>query len=184
MLSRGEAGGCLSSTRPLFTRPKQIPLSQNQFAIVDDADFKQLNKFKWYVIKPQTGGFVAARNTPRVKGKRRLVLMHRVIMNTPAGMDTDHRNHDTLDNQRHNLRVCTSSENKQNSLSRKGSSSEYKGVSWHKRTQKWQARIKINGKQQYLGIFSDEETAARAYDRAARELFGEFAHCNFPEKVA
>lgn len=104
--------------------------------------------------------------------------MHRIIVDAPAGMVVDHINHDALDNRRANLRVCTQSQNLGNQI-RKLGSSKYKGVSWHKAAQKWHARIQKNDAHVSLGLFDSETDAARAYDSAAREHFGEFALCNF-----
>ena len=158
---------------------KRISLTQGQFAIVDDADFKRLSLHKWYADKTPRG-FVAVRNSPTVNGKRTRIYMHRVVMDAPSDMQVDHRNHDTLYNRRENLRVCTNSQNQQNCLSHKNSFSRYKGVCWHKRGKHWLAQIKFNGKGRFLGYFTDEIDAAKAYDKEARKLFGEFALCNFP----
>jgi len=156
---------------------KQIPLTQGQFAIVDDADYDWLNQYKWCADKTGCGGYRATRGFWR-NGKCTKVYMHRQIMNAPVGMDVDHRDHNTLDNQRHNLRVCTHAENGYNQASKTGTS-RFKGVSWHKQPGKWEAYIQVDGKQRYLGLFTDEVEAAETYDKAARELFGEFAYCNF-----
>ena len=90
------------------------------------------------------------------------------------------RDGDGLDNRRCNLRVCTRSQNNMNERPR-GGTSEFKGVSWDNAISKWRPRIKHNGKQCYLGIFTDEIDAALAYDEAARIYFGPFARANFPQ---
>ena len=79
-----------------------------------------------------------------------------------------------------NLRWCTRSENMQNQKSNPGSSSQFKGVSFHKLTKKWRANIRIDGNLKYLGLFENEEDAARAYDAVAKEVHGDFARFNFP----
>ena len=91
----------------------------------------------------------------------------------------DHRNGNTLDNQMHNLREATNAENARNQGSR-GGTSPYKGVSWHPRTQKWQAQIMADSKNHFLGYFTDETDAARAYDAGALKWHGAFARLNFP----
>jgi hypothetical protein len=106
--------------------------------------------------------------------------MHRQIMQAPAGLDVDHINGDRLDNQRGNLRIATRQQNCWNTTKRKGNyTSPYKGVSW--RRGQWAAYITVSNRQRPLGKFADPIEAARAYDCAAREMFGEFAYLNFPE---
>lgn len=159
---------------------ERIKLTQNQYALVDDEDYEELSKHKWYAKKTTYGGFVAARNSPEINGKKKTIRMHRFIMAASAAMEVDHHNQNTLDNQRHNLRVCTKNQNQQNALSHKNSSSRFKGVSWNKRLGKWCAQIQLNKKNRYLALFYSEEAAAVAYDKRAVELFGEFARLNFP----
>lgn len=105
--------------------------------------------------------------------------MHRVITNCPKNKQIDHKNHNGLDNRLCNLRICSQSENLRNGRSRKNSSSRFKGVSQYKPENRWQTYIWENGKNQYLGHFDNEIDAAIAYDVVAKELFGEFANCNF-----
>jgi hypothetical protein len=109
--------------------------------------------------------------------------MHRAIMSPPDDMWVDHEKHRApderiIDNRRTNLRVCTPRQNQMNKLPKIGGTSQYKGVSWHRRDKKWHARIRINGKRKHLGRFADELAAARAYDAAATKHFGEFALTN------
>ena len=59
--------------------------------------------------------------------------------------------------------------------------SKYKGVYWHKKDKRWQAQIGENKKRTYIGSYTNEMDAARAYDKKAKELHGEFARLNFPE---
>jgi hypothetical protein len=111
-----------------------------------------------------------------------MIPLHRAIINAPKGLYVDHINGDTLDNRRANLRIATNSQNQANRIRLKsGTSSRYRGVTWNKASQKWQAGIKCNLKSTHLGLFESEEEAARAYDRAAREMFGSFARPNFEE---
>ncbi len=107
--------------------------------------------------------------------------MYRLIMNAPKGMVVDHYDGNGLNNCRANLRICTRQQNAYNSR-RSGGTSQFKGVHFEKATGKWRATITLKGEHFDLGLYDDEVEAARAYDRKAIELFGEFAYLNFPEE--
>ena len=155
---------------------RQIPLTRGQFAIVDAADYEWLSRYRWTC----RGGEPYA---ARLDG-RKIIWMHREIMQTPPGMICDHINGVTLNNRRCNLRNCTRAQNLQNSCKcYHDATSRYKGVHWDKRHRKWRAEIASHGKHYWLGYFDSEIDAALAYDRKARELFGPFARLNFPDPV-
>ena len=162
-----------------------IPLTRGLYAIIDKCDYEQIHKYKWYAKKGRNGWY-AARNVTTPTG-RKTVLMHIEILGVIEGYETDHWNHNGLDNRRSNLRHSTKKQNQQNQLIRvKGSrySSRYKGV--RKRYKGWEARICVNKKQISLGHYDGEDgevKAARAYDKAALECFGDFANLNFPEDI-
>jgi hypothetical protein len=106
-----------------------------------------------------------------------MILMHVLITGISTGLD--HANGDGLDNRRENLRPAGQDLNSANMRPAiPGQSSRFKGVRRHSEG-KWEARIRV-GHPIYLGLFSDEEAAARAYDTAARAAWGEFARPNFP----
>lgn len=140
--------------------------------IVDTEDFDLITKNKWkhkdgYIVKIST-----------------LKYLHRYIMDryeNVEGKDIHHIDHNPLNNSRSNLVACTHTENCRSQLKTKSKvTSKYKGVHWHIRRKKWMAQIKVNYRQIYLGSFVNEVDAAKAYDKKAKELFGEFAHPNFP----
>ncbi len=166
------------NARALAEGARLIPLTQDKFAIVDAEDYEWLCKCKWYAQR--VGKNYYARN----RRKEGLVSMHRVIMNAPKGLVVDHINHNTLDNRRKNLRLCTWAQNNQNRRpsKRKNKLSKYKGVSFDKKRKVFRVLIWHNKKQYFLGTFKDEKEAAKAYDRKACELFGEFAYLNFPQE--
>jgi len=108
--------------------------------------------------------------------------MHREILDAPDGMQIDHVNGNGLDNRVANLRLCTATQNQRNAVKRANGSSRFKGVDWNKRQKKWRARITINKRTILIGRYCDEFRAAKAYDKKAIELFGEFANINFPSQ--
>lgn len=108
---------------------KTIPLTQGQEAIVDNEDYDIQNQFKWCAHwVPSTKSYVAMRREV-VDGVSKTIYMHREIMNTPDGMECDHRHHNTLDNRRSELRNCTQSQNRMNKRIYKNNTSGWKGVS-------------------------------------------------------
>lgn len=158
---------------------KKIPLTQGYVSLVDDEDFERLSAFKWYAHKEDKIVY-AWRYAGGGRAHRRIVKMHREIMNAPDGVEIDHENGDGLDNQKENLRSATHRQNLCNRRKQSGTSSQFKGVSWYAAGKKWSAYIKTNQSKLHLGYFSDETAAARAYDAAAEKHFGPFARLNFP----
>lgn len=157
---------------------KLIPLTQGQFAKVDDGDFDKYGIDRWSARWSRlTNSFYAVRNSKTdIYKKRKTLLLHREIMGiTETKIHVDHKNHDTLDCQRQNLRPCTHSQNMMNkSKAYKNSNSGIRGVRLDIRSGRWQARIRINGKGVHLGMFSNMEDAKSAYASANQKYFGEF----------
>lgn len=150
-------------------------MTKGQYAIVDDADFDWLSQWKWYAQVNESGGFYAARRITRGK----LIYMHRVINDTPEGLNTDHRDGDGLNNQRHNLRTATQLQNMMNRRGKKRGTSKHKGVYLSVGSNKskiWAAGIRINGRLKFLGRFATEDEAGQAYANAAKTHFGEYAN--------
>jgi hypothetical protein len=162
---------------------REICLTQGKVALVDDCDYDELNKFKWCAVKiGNSRTFYACRGIT-IDGKQKLVSMHRVILGLAKGDGNvvDHSDHDGLNNQRENLRVCTNIENIRNQPKQtRPTSSQYKGVTWTEARRKWVARIRNSGTRIYLGGFTSEIEAAQTYDAAAIKYHGEFACLNFP----
>ena len=146
-----------------------ITTSKGFDILVDDADFDWLNSWQWSVSR----GYAIRR------AWNKNVRMHRIILGLEKGEYCDHINGNRLDNRRSNLRKATMNQNNQNRASR-GSSSGYRGVSWHKAGKCWEARISVNKRDIRLGLFKNPIDAAKAYDASAQELHGEFARFNFP----
>lgn len=152
---------------------KYIQLTQGKETMVDDEDYEELNKWQWF-YKQHSGGGYAQRNSEYVKGKvRRTIRMHRQIMGTPNGFETDHINGDKLDNQRGNLRIVTKSQNQWNRKKQAGSS-KYKGVYWNKNTKRWHVQLQMNGKKVWLGYYPTEHEAAAAYAAGVAKFFGSY----------
>ena len=164
------------SANPDNDRPRIIPLTRGQFTVVDAEDYLWLSQYQWFA-EGTAGHFYAVR-----KENGRSIKMHRQIMNAPDHLVVDHIDHDGLNNRRENLRICTFAENCRNLRASRHKSSKYKGVHWHKRNHKWAVQVTCDHKRNHLGYFGDEIDAAKAYDRAALELFGEFASLNLPEE--
>lgn len=156
-----------------------IELSKGKVALVSDRDFKDLSRFKWFAVK-KTQKFYAVRNRLVSAGEAPgMEYMHRRILGNPE-TDVDHRDGDGLNNQRRNLRRAT---HRQNLCAHrtKGpqATSSFRGVSWITSKKKWRAQISSLEINKHLGYFPDEVSAALAYDVAAKQHFGKFAHLNF-----
>lgn len=146
-----------------------IGLTKGYRTLIDADLYGALSKYKWHI----SGDGYASREY-----KRRIVGMHRDIMECPRGYVVDHINMDKLDNRRENLRICTKSQNGMNRGLQTGCSSRFKGVCWHKNRHKWYSYICRDGKSLFLGSYDDEVSAAISYNNKAAELFGEFARLN------
>jgi len=152
---------------------KDIKLSGGYVALVDDGDFDNLNKYKWYA---QVAKYV---NYARGTVDKKPVMMHRFIMGvTDPSICVDHRDGDGLNNQRSNLRIATKSQNNTNRLRYKNLTGKYRGVSWSKQNGNWRAQIRLNTKKINLGGYDNQEDAAKAYNEAAIKYHGDFAIIN------
>jgi predicted RNA methylase len=151
---------------------KELPVKWNRLTKVDDEDYERFKNFRWHFAG---NGYVA-----RTVERFTTIFLHDEIMKPPVGFQVDHIDRDKLNNQQSNLRVCTRSQNVQNSNLRSTNTSGYRGVFFENNTDKWVARITKDYRKRFLGRFDTAVDAARAYDKAACELFGEHAALNFP----
>ena len=145
-------------------------LSNGGITFVDDSDFEWLNQWKWtrdgygYVLR-----FFGARNN------QKQIRIHRAILNAPEGIQVDHINGNPLDNRRKNLRLCTNSQNQMNKKVRRDNKTGFKGVTLHKSTGLYMARLKKDGVLLHCTYHKTPEKAHRAYEQAAIEYHGDFA---------
>jgi hypothetical protein len=161
---------------------KEISLVNGGVTLVDDADYEWLSAFSWRAVRAWSRG----KRSHRVYAWRYPKLdqrsMHRLITKAPKGKEVDHRDGDGLNNQRHNLRVCTTRQNSANKPGIARRTTLYKGV--HRKGNRYRARIKVNGRDVFGGSYRTQEEAARARDQLAIQHFGEFAWLNFPEAAS
>lgn len=174
--------------RSLSVATVRIPLSSRKypglFALVDEVDVARVRERTWFVHARRRGSGLAfyAYTATRAGGKQKNVLLHRFIMESPEGVEVDHRNGDGLDCRRSNMRHATRAQNMRNRPPKHGRA--FKGVYYESRRAHWIAYLVVDRRRVHLGSYATEEEAARAYDDAAREHFGEFARLNFPEIAA
>lgn len=161
--------------QPLSQSYRLIPLTQEKNAIVDAKDFDWLSQWNWTAWwNPSTKSFYARRYVRNSNPQ----LMHGLLVDSSE--EVDHRNRNTLDNRRDNLRPATHAQNNRNRGRNSNNASGFRGVTWSKKRKKWVAQISKDHRGFFLGHFQKAKDAAKAYDDAAREMFGEFASCNFP----
>ena len=145
---------------------KIIQLNHGKEALVDDDDFEELNKYKWYAWKHRNTYYAIRRSS-----EKNLNRMHRLILNPFSNEQIDHMNGNGLDNRKENLRIVTNRENQQNRINQI-KSSKYTGIYWNKRDKTWQAMIRVDGKKKFIGCFKNEMDAASAYRVACVYLTG------------
>ena len=154
---------------------KLIPLLHGHFAKVDNEDFERINSTLWIRNK---AGYAASRRN------KISIWMHREVMHCQNGLFVDHIGPDKSDNRKANLRICTRVENQGNRWkSKHAKTSQFKGVSFCKRDEKFAAYGRERDKSRRLGTFGNEIDAARAYDKWAAEYFGEFAVLNLTPEI-
>jgi hypothetical protein len=147
--------------------------------LIDDEDYNKIKVYKWYINKDKKNNRYTVRATlykklSKYNYKHKSIYIHSLIMNAKKGEVVDHKNHNTLDNRKCNLRICTNQQNIFNQKLNKRNTSGYKGVSFNKSAKKWKAKVCYNYKDYYLGLFSNILDAKKAYEIKAKELFKEF----------
>jgi hypothetical protein len=152
---------------------KEIVLGNGGIALVDDEDFDRVKGLTWY---RSHYGYVVA--DIYVDGEKKSFSMHRMILGVSSDRLVNFKDKNLLNNTKENLRPYNHRQKNMNRCKNKNSSSRFKGVCWFSRKGKWFAQIKMYGKNKNLGFFTEEVEAARAYNHAARNLFGEFARLN------
>lgn len=156
---------------------KEIKLTQGQIALVDDEDYDYLMQWKWYASE-FSNTFYAVRSAHKFGENTRCkrIYMHRTIMGAPQKLEVDHIDHNGLNNQKNNLRLCSHMDNQRNKMS--WSKSGYSGVHYKKDHKKYIAYICVDHKNIFLGHTETPEMAALLYNIAAIKYFGEFANLN------
>lgn len=156
-----------------------IPLSRGLWTVVDEGDAKLVVGRQWCALS-RSRSLYANTAIRRSDGWGTLYL-RRLIAAAPDGLYVDHKDRNPLNNRRANLRICTNGQNLVNTPSR--SLTGFRGVTIKNgvRATKYQACIQRDGKYQYIGSYYSAEEAARAYDAAALEVYGEFVQLNFPD---
>ena len=161
----------------------EVALTQGLVAFVDEADLPLIAGYSWSAMRIRNTWYACAyqRGSHGSNGRKN-ILMHRLLLDAPKGVQVDHRNGDGLDNRRSNLRLASASQNQMNRHVSAGRS-RFKGVTWDGRGERWVVRTQMDGEARHVGYFADELEAARAYDLAALDRFGEFAQLNFPREA-
>lgn len=139
--------------------------SSDKALVVDDADFDLVSQYRW----GWSGHDVRTTTIPRIK-------VHRLILDPRDSEIVDHKNGDTLDNRRSNLRIATRTQNMWNRKTNENNKVGLKGVTWRQDCHKYQAQIKVNKKNVFLGRFTTAIEAHKAYVEASRKYFGQFSY--------
>ena len=141
--------------------------AEGSYTVIDAEDYDRVMEYQWQ----ESNGYIITTNKSCPQNR-----LHRFILSiNDPNIHLDHKNRNPFDNRKENLRFCTPTQNNFNVGPRKGCTSIYKGVYFDKRCRKWLSKITFNSKTNYIGLYSDEIEAAKAYDLKAKELFGEFA---------
>lgn len=153
----------------------EIILTKGYSAIIDESDFDLVSQHIWHVKIGKYTNY-AMTNIKDGNGKSTTLAMHRLLF--PDCEVVDHIDKNGLNNQRHNLRPSTYSENNTSREWKNPGVSKYKGVSWDKKANKWIVQIQKDKIHYNLGRYENEEVAAIVYNKHAMQLHSKFAHLN------
>ncbi|HEV3223889.1 MAG TPA: HNH endonuclease [Puia sp.] len=154
----------------------EIPLTKGKFAIIDFEDLEFVMRYKWHL-----GSRIRSQYAIKVLGKgdgKKYLRMHNYIMNCPNGKVVDHIDGDGLNNKKANLRICDDGQNKCNRKKSSTTKNRFKGAIFRERNNRWICQITHKKKRYYVGEFKTEIEAAQAYNKKAKELFGDFSNLN------
>lgn len=158
---------------------KVLTLTRGAESLVDDEDYERARAFRWHLHISRSSN--SSRNYGKIYSADHAasghIYLHRFILNAKTGQYVDHINGNGLDNRKENLRLCSAADNVRAGRYKVGASG-YRGVYWHAKDKKWRAQICINNRGKFLGNFDCKEDAARCWNEAARNAFGEFAVLN------
>lgn len=143
--------------------------------IVDASRYRSLMMRNWWAVKVDKHVSATTYIDRYGVPANSRVQMHREIMEAKSGQEVDHRNGNSLDNRRSNLRFCTKSQNAMNRPQRKDNSSGRTGVFWRKEQRRWMAIITANKKRVHLGNFLSKQEAVKAREEAEKVYHGEFS---------
>lgn len=152
-----------------------ITLTQGKIAVIDAIDAPLVADRNWCAARDRNTFYAVSSTTLQEAGEIRRLSLHRVLLGAGPDIEVDHRDGDGLNCRRENLREATHAQNMANRAKQRNSSTGFTGVCWHARTGKWQASIKVNGKNRYLGLYLTPEEAHAAHVEAAKQHHGEFS---------
>jgi len=143
--------------------------------IVDDEDVDFILSKKWQIMKSYKRIYFQHKYLDKITHKYKGYTLHRALMGLPAkGLYVDHIDNNPLNNSKANLRICNAAQNAWNRKKESSNTSGYKGVSYHAKSNKWRANIRVNKKLLSLGLYDTKESAYEAYCFASKKYHGEY----------